>query len=112
MSVLQISNPNEFDIMLKVPDMRVELEPCNIAASGAFFYVKLKRNPGEKAYLAKFLDDKMHLSSSDMLSALRNIIVEEVKKNKGKYSLHYFFSFLFRDKQPSSNTVCKQMNAL
>ncbi|XP_028578599.2 cyclic GMP-AMP synthase [Podarcis muralis] len=79
---LKISNPNEFDIMLKVPDMRVELEPCNIAASGAFFYVKLKRNPGEKAYLAKFLDDKMHLSSSDMLSALRNIIVEEVKKNK------------------------------
>ncbi|CAI5769681.1 Mab-21 domain-containing protein [Podarcis lilfordi] len=79
---LKISNPNEFDIMLKVPDMRVELESCNVPASGAFFYVKLKRNPGEKAYLAKFLDDKMHLSSSDMLSALRNIIVEEVKKKR------------------------------
>ncbi|XP_034966486.2 cyclic GMP-AMP synthase [Zootoca vivipara] len=79
---LKISNPNEFDIMLKVPNIRLELEPCNVPASGAFFYVKLKRNPGKNACLDKFLDDKMHLSSSEMLSALRNIIVEEVKKNK------------------------------
>ncbi|XP_033001269.1 cyclic GMP-AMP synthase-like [Lacerta agilis] len=77
---LKISSPNEYDIMLKVPDMRLELESCNVAASGAFYYVKLKRNPGKNACLEKFLDDKMHLSSSDMLSALRKIIEQEVKK--------------------------------
>ncbi|XP_033001270.1 cyclic GMP-AMP synthase-like [Lacerta agilis] len=74
---LKISSPNEYDIMLKVPDMKVELESCNV---GAFYYVKLKRNPGKNACLEKFLEDKMHLSSSDMLSALRKIIEQEVKK--------------------------------
>ncbi|XP_061482053.1 cyclic GMP-AMP synthase [Rhineura floridana] len=77
---VKISIPDEFDIMLKIPNLRIELESCSVGAStGAFYYVKLKRNPG-KGCLHKFLDEKERLSSSNMLSALRTIIVEAVKE--------------------------------
>ncbi|XP_062981870.1 cyclic GMP-AMP synthase [Elgaria multicarinata webbii] len=79
---VKVCNPNEFDIMLKVPNLRIELEPCDAgAASGAFYYVKLKRNPGRGA-LDKFLDDKRQLSSSTMLSELRHIIMQEIGEMK------------------------------
>ncbi|XP_053142864.1 cyclic GMP-AMP synthase [Hemicordylus capensis] len=79
---LKISNPDEFDIMLILPKLRLELERCDADASaGAYYFAKLKRNPG-RGNLDKFLNDKGQLSASQMLSALRNIIVEEVQKIK------------------------------
>ncbi|KAH0622091.1 hypothetical protein JD844_024055 [Phrynosoma platyrhinos] len=68
--------------MLKVPKVRVELEPCKAgASSGAFYYVKLKRDCANKE-LKEFCDDDERLSSSNMLLKLRSIIIEEVKKMK------------------------------
>lgn len=68
--------------MLTLPQLRFDLEPCD--PSGAFYFVKLKRNPG-KANLNDFLDDKEQLSASEMLSELRNVIKKEVKKIEGKF---------------------------
>ncbi|KAJ6665819.1 hypothetical protein lerEdw1_001291 [Lerista edwardsae] len=74
---LKISKPDEFDIMLALPKLRLDLESCDSA--GAFYFVKLKRNPG-KAGLNNFLNDEEQLSAFKMLSELRNIIKKEVKK--------------------------------
>ncbi|XP_066465677.1 cyclic GMP-AMP synthase isoform X1 [Tiliqua scincoides] len=77
---LKISKPDEFDIMLKLPQLRFELEPCDASAStGAFYCVKLKRCPAEN-HLSGFLDDNERLSAFKMLAAIRNIIIKEVKK--------------------------------
>ncbi|XP_060608891.2 cyclic GMP-AMP synthase [Anolis sagrei] len=77
---VKICSPDEFDIMFKIPKVRLELEPCEVVtSSGAFYYVKLKRDPANKE-LNQFCDDNEQLSSSRMLLKLRNIIIDEVKK--------------------------------
>ncbi|XP_039388204.1 cyclic GMP-AMP synthase [Mauremys reevesii] len=73
---VKISAPNEFDIMFTMPAPRVELEQCD--ASGAFYYVRLKRNP-QGNELDKFLQEDGTLAACKMLFALRNIIKEIVK---------------------------------
>ncbi|XP_019375876.1 PREDICTED: cyclic GMP-AMP synthase, partial [Gavialis gangeticus] len=72
---LKISEPNEFDIMLKVPIPRVQLDECD--ATGAFHYVSFKRHP--QRHLDKFLEDDGKLSANAMLLLVRNIIKKEVK---------------------------------
>lgn len=79
---LQISEPNEFDIMLVMPIARIQLDECD--DTGAYYYLTFKRNPKEK-YLNRFLDEDRKLSADKMLTALRKIIKEEVKNIKGKY---------------------------
>ncbi|KFQ18658.1 Cyclic GMP-AMP synthase, partial [Merops nubicus] len=76
---LQISEPNEFDIMLVMPVARLQLEESD--DTGAFYYLTFKRNPKEK-YLLKFLDEDGKLSAFKMLQALREIIKQEVKNIK------------------------------
>uniref|UniRef100_A0A674JWS4 Cyclic GMP-AMP synthase n=1 Tax=Terrapene triunguis TaxID=2587831 RepID=A0A674JWS4_9SAUR len=73
---VKISAPNEFDIMFTMPAPRVELEQCD--GSGAFYYVRLKRNP-QGNDLDKFLQEDGTLAACKMLFALRNIIKEIVK---------------------------------
>ncbi|KAM9154515.1 cyclic GMP-AMP synthase [Pangshura tecta] len=77
---VKISAPNEFDIMFTMPAPRVELEQCD--ASGAFYYVRLKRNP-QGNNLDKFLQEDGTLAACKMLLALRNIIKEIVKSMTG-----------------------------
>lgn len=79
---LQISEPNEFDIMLVMPITRIQLDECD--DTGAYYYLTFKRNPKEK-YVNRFLDEDGKLSADKMLTALRKIIKEEVKNIKGKY---------------------------
>ncbi|KFV40826.1 Cyclic GMP-AMP synthase, partial [Gavia stellata] len=76
---LQISEPNEFDIMLVMPVTRLQLDECD--DTGAYYYLTFKRNPKEK-YLLKFLDEDGKLSALKMLQALREIIKREVKNIK------------------------------
>ncbi|NXN70788.1 CGAS synthase, partial [Himantopus himantopus] len=76
---LQISEPNEFDIMLVMPVARLQLDECD--DTGAYYYLTFKRNPKEK-YLLKFLDEDGKLSALKMLQALREIIKQEVKNIK------------------------------
>ncbi|XP_053919578.1 cyclic GMP-AMP synthase isoform X4 [Cuculus canorus] len=78
-TILQIFEPNEFDIMLVMPVARLQLEECD--DTGAFYYLTFKRNPKEK-YLLKFLDEDGKLSAFKMLQALRDIIKQEVKNIK------------------------------
>ncbi|EMP34195.1 Protein MB21D1 [Chelonia mydas] len=73
---VKISAPNEFDIMFTMPAPRVELEQCD--GSGAFYYVRLKRNP-QGNDLDKFIQEDGTLAACKMLFALRNIIKEIVK---------------------------------
>ncbi|KAM6432691.1 cyclic GMP-AMP synthase [Rhynochetos jubatus] len=73
---VKISEPNEFDIMLVMPVERLQLDECD--DTGAYYYVKFKRNPKEK-YLLKFLDNDGKLSAFKMLQALRDIIRQELK---------------------------------
>ncbi|NXR08414.1 CGAS synthase, partial [Semnornis frantzii] len=73
---VKISEPNEFDIMLLMPVVRLQLEESD--DSGAYYYLRFKRNPKEK-YLTKFLDEDEKLSASKMLDALREIIRREVR---------------------------------
>ncbi|XP_015281866.1 PREDICTED: cyclic GMP-AMP synthase isoform X1 [Gekko japonicus] len=80
---LKITKPDEFDIMLKVPGVRVELEPYNGGdCKGVYYFVKLKRNPGLQR-LNDFVDDQQYLSASKFLSELRSIIINEVKTING-----------------------------
>ncbi|NXX39096.1 CGAS synthase, partial [Tricholaema leucomelas] len=73
---VKISEPNEFDIMLVMPVVRLQLDESD--DTGAYYYLTLKRNPKEK-YLSKFLDEEEKLSASKMLDALREIIRREVR---------------------------------
>nr|XP_056712157.1 cyclic GMP-AMP synthase [Euleptes europaea] len=74
----KITKPDEFDIMLKVPEVRLELEPYDTCDyKDPYYLVKLKRNPTLKQ-LNKFADQE-HLSASKILSELRTIITDEVK---------------------------------
>ncbi|NXL95058.1 CGAS synthase, partial [Alectura lathami] len=73
---LQISEPNEFDIMLVMPVTRLQLDESD--DTGAYYYLSFKRNPKEK-YLNRFLDEDGKLSAFKMLQELRVIIKKEVK---------------------------------
>lgn len=86
---LQISEPNEFDIMLVMPVTRLQLHECD--DTGAYYYLTFKRNPKEK-YLNRFLDEDGKLSAFKMLEELRRIIKEEVKHIKSKYCAIRFHS--------------------
>ncbi|OXB62641.1 hypothetical protein ASZ78_016936, partial [Callipepla squamata] len=78
-SCLQISEPDEFDIMLVMPVTRLQLDECD--DTGAYYYLTFKRNPKEK-YLNRFLDEDGKLSAFKMLKELREIIKQEVKRIK------------------------------
>ncbi|XP_007943407.1 cyclic GMP-AMP synthase [Orycteropus afer afer] len=72
---VKISVPNEFDVMFKLNVERIQLEEyCN---SGAFYFVKFKRNPKGNP-LSQFLEEEI-LSASKMLTKFRKIIKEEIK---------------------------------
>ncbi|NXK90533.1 CGAS synthase, partial [Formicarius rufipectus] len=73
---LQISTPNEFDIMLIITAPRLQLDEAD--DTGAYYYLTVKRNQNMKDWL-KFLDEDGKLSAFKMLQALREIIKEEVK---------------------------------
>lgn len=76
---IQISNPDEFDVMLAIPVDRVNIQPFD--KDGAFYSVGLKRgnNP-----LKKFQEEDV-LSSSAMLSEFREEVKKCVKAFKGEY---------------------------
>ncbi|NWS55251.1 CGAS synthase, partial [Chunga burmeisteri] len=76
---VKISEPNEFDIMLVMPVERLQLDECD--DTGAYYYLRFKRNPKEKDLL-KFVDEDGKLSAFKMLQALRDIIKQEVKNIK------------------------------
>ncbi|XP_025863153.1 cyclic GMP-AMP synthase isoform X1 [Vulpes vulpes] len=72
---VKISAPNEFDIMFKLEVPRIQLE--EYCKTGAYYFVKFKRNPKGNP-LSQFLEDEK-LSASKMLSKFRKIIKEEIK---------------------------------
>lgn len=69
---VQISNPDEFDIMISIPVDRVEVTP--FGETGAFYSVSLKRG---NSPLRKFQLQNNILSASQVLKEFR----EEVKKS-------------------------------
>ncbi|KFO37345.1 Protein MB21D1 [Fukomys damarensis] len=75
---LQISAPNEFDVMFKLKVPRIQLE--EYSNSGAYYFVKFKRNPQENP-LSQFVEGEF-LSASKMLSEFRKIIKQEIKNIK------------------------------
>ncbi|XP_068923130.1 cyclic GMP-AMP synthase isoform X1 [Petaurus breviceps papuanus] len=75
---VKICAPNEFDIMLRLQVSRIELEDYD--DSGAYYFVKFKRNPKGNP-LTRFLDNEI-LSASKLLSQFRKIIKAEVNKIK------------------------------
>ncbi|XP_072498705.1 cyclic GMP-AMP synthase [Notamacropus eugenii] len=91
---VKISAPNEFDIMLKLEVSRIELEEYD--DSGAFYFVKFKRNPAGNP-LISFLDNGI-LSASKLLSQFRKIIKAEVNHIKE-------MDIIVERKKPSSPAV-------
>ncbi|XP_032131406.1 cyclic GMP-AMP synthase isoform X3 [Sapajus apella] len=77
---VKISAPNEFDVMFKLELPRIQLE--EYSNTGAYYFVKFKRNPKENP-LRQFLEDEI-LSASKMLSKFRKIIKEEIKNMQGE----------------------------
>lgn len=71
----QISNPDEFDVMLPIPVDRVNVHP--FGEDGAFYSVELKRG---NSPLKKF-GETGALSASEMLKEFR----DEVKKCVKQY---------------------------
>ncbi|XP_053919577.1 cyclic GMP-AMP synthase isoform X3 [Cuculus canorus] len=105
-TILQIFEPNEFDIMLVMPVARLQLEECD--DTGAFYYLTFKRNPKEK-YLLKFLDEDGKLSAFKMLQALRDIIKQEVKnikRNTWRLSFSHIEKAMMNN-HGSSKTCCE-----
>ncbi|XP_006835851.1 PREDICTED: cyclic GMP-AMP synthase [Chrysochloris asiatica] len=72
---VKVSAPNEFDVMFKLEVERIQLE--EYGDSGAFYFVKFKRNPKGNP-LRRFLEGEI-LSASKMLSKFREVIKEEIK---------------------------------
>ncbi|KAM6166271.1 cyclic GMP-AMP synthase [Erethizon dorsatum] len=72
---VKISAPNEFDVMFKLEVPRIQLE--EYSNSGAYYFVKFKRNPKENL-LNKFVENEL-LSASKMLLKFRKIIKEEIE---------------------------------
>ncbi|MBN3304808.1 CGAS synthase, partial [Amia calva] len=71
MDISQISEPNEFDVMLTVPVQRVELQEFD--SEGAFYSVSFKRNP-QKRPLDRFVLNDRTISANKMLKDFRNHI--------------------------------------
>ncbi|XP_035957002.1 cyclic GMP-AMP synthase isoform X2 [Halichoerus grypus] len=102
---VKISAPNEFDIMFKLEVPRIQPEEyCN---SGAYYFVKFKRNPKGNP-LSQFLEDEI-LSASKMLFKFRKIIKEEIK-NIQEETWRLSFSHIEKDLLKShghSKTCCE-----
>lgn len=81
---IQISNPDEFDVMLPIPVDRVTIEPFK--DDGAFYSVGLKRG---KSPLQKF-QETATLSASKMLEEFREEVKKSVKEFKGEYQNEHF----------------------
>ena len=81
---IQISDPDEFDVMLPIPVDRVAIEP--FGEDGAFYSVALKR--GNRT-LQKFQETNA-LSASKMLEEFREEVKKSVKGFKGEYQNDYF----------------------
>ena len=76
---MQISNPDEFDVMLAIPVDRVDVSP--FGDDGAFYSVELKRG---NSHLKKF-EERSTLSASKMLDEFRAEVKECAKKYPGNY---------------------------
>ena len=76
---LQISHPDEFDVMVPIPVNRVNVKP--FGEDGAFYSVELKRG---KTPLRKFQETST-LSASEMLDEFREEVKKCVKKFPGEY---------------------------
>lgn len=78
---IQISNPDEFDVMLPIPVDRVDIKP--FGEDGAFYSVALKRG---RSPLQKFQEDST-LSASKMLQEFRDEVKKSVKGFEGECQL-------------------------
>lgn len=76
---IQISNPDEFDVMVPILVERVNIEP--FGDDGAFYSVALKRGHSP---LQKFQETGT-LSASNMLKEFREEVKKCVKPFKGDY---------------------------
>lgn len=76
---IQISNPDEFDVMVPIPVDRVNIE--QFGQDGAFYSVELKRG---NSPLQKFQENNT-LSASEMLDEFREEVKKCVKPFKGDY---------------------------
>lgn len=76
---IQISNPDEFDVMLPILVERVNIEPYT--DDGAFYKVALKR---DKNPIQHFQEGNI-LSGSKMLKEFREEVKKSVKEFKGKH---------------------------
>lgn len=74
---IQISNPDEFDIMIVIPVERVNIKPFG---DGAFYSVALKQG---NSPLQRFQEDT--LSASKMLEKFREEVKKSVKESTGGY---------------------------
>nr|XP_045723040.1 cyclic GMP-AMP synthase isoform X2 [Mirounga angustirostris] len=102
---VKISAPNEFDIMFKLEVPRIQ--PEEYGSSGAYYFVKFKRNPKGNP-LSQFLEDEI-LSASKMLFKFRKIIKEEIK-NIQEETWRLSFSHIEKDLLKShghSKTCCE-----
>ncbi|XP_011799826.1 PREDICTED: cyclic GMP-AMP synthase [Colobus angolensis palliatus] len=96
---VKISAPNEFDVMFKLEVPRIQLE--EYSNTGAYYFVKFKRNPKENP-LSQFLEDEI-LSASKMLSKFRKIIKEEINNIKDT-------DVIMKRKRPGSPAVTLLIN--
>lgn len=79
--LIQISNPDEFDVMLSIPVDRVNIKP--FGDGGAFYSVSLKRG---NSPLKKFQEtDTSPLSASKMLEEFRKEVKKCVEVFTGEY---------------------------
>ncbi|KFP26900.1 Cyclic GMP-AMP synthase, partial [Colius striatus] len=99
---LQISEPNEFDIMIVMPVTRLQLDECD--DTGAYYYLSFKRQTEEKHFL-KFLDEDGKLSAAKMREALREIIKREIKNIKD-------VEVTMKRKKPGSPAITLQIKTL
>lgn len=74
----QISEPDEFDVMLTVPVERVDIEKFN--DNEAFYSIALKRHP--KHPLDRFLNEDKTIRASEMLNEFRDGVKEAVESLK------------------------------
>lgn len=81
---IQISHPDEFDVMLPIPVDRVDIKP--FGDDGAFYSVALKRG---KSPLQKFQETDT-LSASEMLKEFRKEVQKCVSKSRGEYQNEHF----------------------
>lgn len=81
---IQISNPDEFDVMMPIPVDRVNIKP--FGDDGAFYSVALKRG---RSPLQKFQENET-LSACKMLKEFRAEVKKSVKEFKGGYQNENF----------------------